>query len=105
MTHRLAHLTLYLFLAPPFLAQAADAASPVQPAAAAFTGASRLVLVPATVVDRKGTPLAGLTAANFSILEDGERRAIVSFGEEDSPVSLGIVLDVSQSMRSWLDEA
>jgi VWFA-related protein len=54
---------------------------------AAVTEAQRLteeirvtmVEVPVRVTDRSGAPIRGLTAANFEILDDGERKAIESF--------------------------
>jgi Ca-activated chloride channel family protein len=78
---------------------------PVPPEPATFTGDSRLVLLPTSVVDHHGTPLLGLRAENFSVVEDGKRYAVTSLGEEDGPISVGIVLDASKSMSPWLDEA
>ena len=58
-----------------------------------------LVLVPVTVTDRKGRTVTGLKPENFRVLEDGAPRSIVFFGSEDAPVSLGIILDLSGSMK------
>jgi len=66
---------------------------------------SNLVLVPVTVVDRRGAFVSGLSSADFSVLEDGVPQQIRSVSEQDVPVSLGIVLDVSTSMRSGLGAA
>jgi len=104
-------VALYLLLIAPVAAQhfSTTSSKVVQPAeirsGATFTGDSRLVLVPATVVDRHGAPLTGLRAENFSIVEDGKPQPVTSLGEEDSPLSVGIVLDTSKSMWTWLDEA
>ena len=63
---------------------------------------STLVLVPVTVVDRRGAMVNGLASDAFTLTEDGERQPIRSFSEEDAPVSMGIVLDLSGSMKGVL---
>ena len=73
--------------------------------AATFRADSRLVLVPVTVVDRRGAIVNGLASDAFTLTEDGVRQQIRSFSEEDAPVSLGIVLDLSGSMRRVLGTA
>jgi Ca-activated chloride channel family protein len=70
-----------------------------------FRADSSLVLVPTTVVDRRGAVVNGLSSAAFTLTEDGVRQQIRSFSEEDVPVSLGIVLDLSGSMRRVLGDA
>jgi len=42
-----------------------------------------VVEVPATVVDRNGNPVRGLTAANFRVLDEGKERAITAFDSVD----------------------
>jgi Ca-activated chloride channel homolog len=64
-----------------------------------------LVLVPVTVVDRKGTLLTGLAREDFVVLENKEPQRIVAFTKEDVPVSLGIVFDMSGSMKQRLSDA
>jgi Ca-activated chloride channel family protein len=49
----------------------------------------------ATVSDKKGVPVDGLTERDFSVYEDGKLQTIAHFSAERTPVSLGIVLDVS----------
>jgi VWFA-related protein len=46
----------------------------------------------------------GLTKENFRVLENGRPRAITQFGSVDAPVTLGLVLDNSGSMRSKRDQ-
>jgi Ca-activated chloride channel family protein len=60
---------------------------------------SRLVLVPVTVTDGKGKAIEGLQRENFQVTEDSEAREIVSLGRQDGATALGIVLDLSGSMR------
>src|SRR5215469_149231 len=59
---------------------------------------ANLALIPVTVLDPLGRMITGLDADNFQILEDGVPQKITSFGTEDSPISIGIVLDTSGSM-------
>jgi len=66
---------------------------------------ARLVLVPVTVTDRKGRAVTGLKPENFRLLEDGAPRDILSFGSEDTPISLGVVFDASGSMKRKFSEA
>ena len=42
-----------------------------------------VVEVPVTVVDSSGNPVRGLTAANFELTDNGQRRAITSFDKID----------------------
>jgi Ca-activated chloride channel family protein len=50
--------------------------------------------------DRNDNEIRGLTANQFSLYEDGKRQKIAFFDAGDEPVSLGILLDVSGSMRA-----
>ena len=64
-----------------------------------------LVLVPVTVADRMNRAVTGLEKQNFELYEDGQRQTIDTFSAEDSPISLGVILDTSNSMRNKLDVA
>jgi len=77
----------------------------LMPVVSDFRADSTLVLVPITVVDRRGAVVNGLPSAAFTLTENGVRQQIQSFSEEDVPVSLGIVLDLSGSMRRVLGDA
>lgn len=57
------------------------------------------VVLHATVVDQWGRPAAHLDRNAFSVSEDGSPQAITAFRKEDVPVSMGIVIDNSGSMR------
>ena len=63
---------------------------------------TNVVLVPVSVRDGKDTPIRGLTRESFRVFEEGIEREILSFTEEEGPVSLGIVFDASRSMQSKL---
>jgi Ca-activated chloride channel homolog len=58
-----------------------------------------MVSITATVMDADGRLISGLTQDEFEIYEDGERQAITHFGSDRVPIGLGLLLDVSDSMR------
>lgn len=58
-----------------------------------------LVVLHASVQDREHLPVAGLGKENFQIYEDGVPQQIESFGHGDIPVTVGLVIDNSGSMR------
>ena len=58
-----------------------------------------MVALDITVVDKHGTLISGLTEDNFRILEDGVPQQIELFSSEDVPVTIGLVVDSSGSMR------
>ena len=72
---------------------------------AAFRTNAQMVLVPCTVIDHNGKTIEGLRADNFKVLEDQVAQQIVSFTAEDAPSSIGLVLDISGSMRNTLGSA
>ena len=57
------------------------------------------VPVTVTVVDGSGRLITGLTQQDFEIFEDGTLQAVTTFTNERVAVSLGVLLDVSDSMR------
>lgn len=57
------------------------------------------VLLHATVRNKKGTPVAGLAQENFQVFEDRTIQPIKHFSHEDIPVTAGIIIDNSGSMR------
>jgi Ca-activated chloride channel family protein len=62
--------------------------------------AVRLVLLPASVEDKKGRFVPGLTAKDFKLLDERVPQEIKYFSvESDEPVAIAFLLDVSGSMR------
>jgi VWFA-related protein len=59
-----------------------------------------LVQLPISVLDAKGRPVDGLTKDHFQIFEDNALQQIKLFQHEDIPLSLGLVIDNSGSMRN-----
>jgi Ca-activated chloride channel homolog len=57
-----------------------------------------LVQVPVTVNDPYGRIVTGLEKKDFHVFEDGVEQEILNFSEDDVPVSIALVLDVSGSM-------
>jgi Ca-activated chloride channel homolog len=63
-----------------------------------FRSGVDLVIVEATVKDRDGRLVNGLGIDDFRLFEDGVEQRIVQFSGERVPVSLGLAVDVSDSM-------
>jgi VWFA-related protein len=70
------------------------------PARTTFRSSVDLVSIQASVRDRRGRPMKGLTTADFDVRDNGESRPILSLrSDHGSPVSLAILVDMSGSMR------
>lgn len=59
---------------------------------------TRLVSITVTVGDSLGRFVTGLTKRNFEVFDDGVKQEIAHFSDDDAPITLGIVYDVSGSM-------
>jgi Ca-activated chloride channel homolog len=66
---------------------------------------SELVSLTVTVTDSLNRLVAGLGKGNFEVYEDRVKQEISFFSYDDSPVNLGIIFDVSGSMKGKLDRA
>jgi Ca-activated chloride channel family protein len=64
----------------------------------------RLVLLDVSVKDRDGGFVTGLSQDNFSVTENGVQQRITVFSNQDVPVTVGILVDESSSMRPKRDE-
>ena len=64
-----------------------------------FRARTDAVTVAVTVTDSVGRIITGLTRDDFQVFEDGIREEITQFTDARVPVSLGVVLDSSDSMR------
>ena len=58
-----------------------------------------LVVLHTTVIDDRGRFVDGLKQENFRVLEDKSEQKLSVFKREDIPVSMGLVIDNSGSMR------
>lgn len=63
-----------------------------------------LVVLNLSVRDRDGQFATGLHQANFEVFEDGVKQSIRLFRDEDIPVTVGLVVDHSGSMRHKLTD-
>lgn len=66
---------------------------------AVFRADTRVVDLHATVVDKNGHLDTNLPREAFTVYENGAQQQIRSFKREDVPVSLGLIVDNSGSMR------
>jgi Ca-activated chloride channel homolog len=58
-----------------------------------------IVQVTVAVSDANGRLITGLTQGDFQVFEDGVEQTITQFTDKRVPVSLGMLLDASDSMR------
>jgi Ca-activated chloride channel homolog len=70
-----------------------------RPGAQTFRSNVLTVPVTVTVVDASGRLVTGLTQNDFEVFEDGDPQRVTTFTNERVAVSLGVLLDVSDSMR------
>lgn len=70
-----------------------------------FKAAARQVLVPVVVTDGDGRPVKDLRYEDFRLYEDSVEQSLDSLMNEETPLTLALVLDVSGSMRSKMERA
>lgn len=79
--------------------------------AGGFSGAGlirtsvNLVMVPVSITDDLHRPVVGLDQDNFQLFEGKKAQEIKNFSSEDTPVSVGILVDTSGSMSYKLERA
>jgi Ca-activated chloride channel family protein len=66
---------------------------------------TRLVQVYATVTGARDKAVDDLTRDDFMVLEDGKSQEIVHFAHEQTPLSIILLVDSSESMLGRMDEA
>ncbi|RPI19555.1 MAG: VWA domain-containing protein [Acidobacteriales bacterium] len=91
--HHLNKIFLALALTPAFIPSAGRGQDPL------FKAESHLVVLHASVADRSGKLITNLPREAFKVYENNVEQEIKIFRREDIPVSLGIVVDNSGSMR------
>jgi VWFA-related protein len=65
-----------------------------------FHTGTQLVVLHATVKDDRGALVTDLESHAFAVYENGHRQPITLFRRDDIPVSLGLLIDNSGSMRT-----
>lgn len=91
----------------PLRAQQTATAQPTAPATAAttITVNAQLVNLPVIVRDKKGALVQNLTKADFALSVDGHPQTIRYFDKDnDLPLTLGLLVDTSGSVRSALED-
>jgi Ca-activated chloride channel family protein len=81
---------------------AAQTQALVRPFETRFRTEANLVLVPVTVTDRRSANINGLGKDSFAVLDNGRPQPISVFYTDDAPCSVGIVMDVSGSVKDTL---
>ena len=72
---------------------------------ASFRGASsELVVLPVIVKDKQGRYVSDLQKERFVVYDNARRMSIDLFTNEDTPVTVGLIVDASGSMRVKLGE-
>ena len=69
------------------------------PPGIAFCVETQRVVLHVTVVDRQDRFVTDLSQSAFSVMEDDQQQSLTYFAQEDVPVSIGLVIDNSGSMR------
>jgi Ca-activated chloride channel family protein len=64
-----------------------------------------LVLVNVTVTDDWNRIVTGLDKQNFAVAEGSENQELKVFSNEDAPISLGVIFDMSGSMSDKIEKA
>jgi len=71
-----------------------------QQAIPTFKASVAVVPISAVVQDRRGRMVTSLTASDFEIIDKGQQRAILDFhAEQNSPLTVAVLIDTSGSMR------
>jgi Ca-activated chloride channel homolog len=76
---------------------AAYAQPPGQPT---IVSTVNLVLLDVSVTDGRGNFVSGLTREDFHVFDNGVKQSLSDFAKEDQPVTVGLVVDNSGSMRN-----
>ena len=68
------------------------------------SGASELVVLPVVVSDKQGRYVSDLPGTQFTVLDNGRAVPVELFTSEDTPVTVGLIIDASGSMRPKIGE-
>jgi len=74
----------------------------VHPALARAQSQERTIY--ASVLDRSGAPLTGLTAADFGVREDGLQREVLTARPATDPIRIAVLVDTSRAMEPYIKD-
>ena len=63
---------------------------------------SNLVNVDVLVTDRNGSPITGLTKANFKVLDDGVPQSVTNFSTAEAPITVAMLIEFSNKWWGYL---
>jgi len=67
------------------------------PAQSRASGKTHIRQIFVSVTDTEGVPIKGLSAADFSVTEGGERRTVSHAGQANEPMRIALMLDTSEA--------
>ena len=92
-------------VAPAATTPAASSPTATTPVTTTLSVSARLVNLPVIVRDKKGAIIQTLTKTDFALSVDGRPQTIRYFDRDtDLPLTLGLLVDVSGSVRNALEE-
>ncbi len=68
------------------------------------SNSSELVVLPVIVTDNQGRYVSDLSSEQFAVFDNNHRVPIRLFSNEDTPLTVGLIIDASGSMRPKLGE-
>ena len=74
----------------------------VCPAVASAQGEGRSIY--ASVLDRRGSPVTALTAADFIVREDGVEREVLGVSRASEPIRIAVLVDTSRAIEPHVND-
>jgi len=68
------------------------------------SGSSELVVLPIVVTDKQGRYISDLDRDRFTVFDNGRRVPIEIFTNEDTPLTIGLIIDASGSMGTKMND-
>jgi Ca-activated chloride channel family protein len=68
------------------------------------SGSSELVVLPVVITDKQGRYISDVARDRFAVYDNGRPMPIELFTNQDTPVTVGLIIDASSSMRPKMSE-